>query len=73
MYQKQFKAKLEADIRAKVLKEGKDPQPNPADPKTKYTKENFDKGLITMEEMNNLKATNPTLYNELIGKPNEQK
>lgn len=66
-YQRAWKTKLEADIRAKVLKEGKDPQPNPTDPNTKYTKENFKKGLITMEEMNNLKSTNPTLYNELIG------
>lgn len=68
-YQKQFKIKLEADIRAKVLNEGKDPKPNPADPNTKYTKENFKKGLISMEEMNALKTTNPTLYNELLGKP----
>lgn len=65
-YQKQFKVKLEADIRAKVLNEGKTPQPSPADPNTKYTKENFKKGLITMEEMNALKTTNPTLYNEII-------
>ena len=65
-YQKQFKIKLEADIRAKVLNEGKDPKPSPTDPNTKYTKENFKKGLISMEEMNSLKATNPTLYNEII-------
>lgn len=37
----------------------------------KYTKENFAKGLISMEEMNQLKVVNPTLYNELIGKENK--
>ena len=65
-YDKQFKAKLEADIRAKVLKETKDPKTNQQDPNTKYTKENFKKGLISMEDMNALKVSNPTLYKELI-------
>ena len=65
-YQKQWKAKIEANVRAEVLKNAPNPQPNPTDPNSKYTKENFKKGLISMEEMNNLKATNPTLYNEII-------
>ena len=46
------------------------PNPNQGDPnkvdETKYTKENFQKGLISMAEMNALKEKNPDLYNKII-------
>ena len=33
----------------------------------KYTKENFNKGLISMEELNKLATENPELYKKIIG------
>lgn len=55
--------------KADALKE--QPNPNLGDPsnlgnKSKYTKENFKKGLISVEEMNKLKEEDPKLYNEII-------
>ena len=66
-FQKKFmESKLEAQ-KQELLKGGKDPKiDDPDKAKTKFTKENFSKGLISMEEMNTLKETNPTLYSELI-------
>jgi len=46
------------------------PNPNLGDPNNvdnaKYTRENFKKGLISMEEMNKLQQDNPDLYKKII-------
>ena len=65
-YQKAFKAKVEADVKADLLKQQQDPKVDKVGDNAKYTKENFKAGKISMEEMNNLKETNPALYKELI-------
>lgn len=66
-FQKQFmEAKLETQ-KQELLKHSK--QPDLGDPdgaNTKFTKENFKKNNISMEEMNKLKEDNPSLYNELV-------
>ena len=66
-YQKKFmESKLEAQ-KQELLKGTPNPtvdDPNKA--KEKYTKENFLKGQISIEEMNKLKETDPTLYNEIV-------
>lgn len=67
-FQKKFiDGKLEAQKKELLKNGGGDP--NLGDPNhqnEKFTKENFKKGLITMEEMNKLKETNPTLYAEIL-------
>lgn len=65
-YQKAFKEKIEANIRAEILKSQKDPNIGNGKNETKFTKENFKKGLISMEEMNELKEKDPTLYKSLV-------
>ncbi len=65
-FQKQFmEAKLEAQ-KQELLKNTTDPKINAQNDKGKFTKENFKKGLISMEEMNTLKQTDPATYNEII-------
>lgn len=67
-YQKDFIASREEKLKADLLKNGGvDPNVKNGGNQTKFTKENFEKGLISMEEMNELKASNPTLYNEILG------
>lgn len=74
VYQQEFLKKRDAQIRADILKEGKDPKTNGNDTdKALYTRENFKKGLITMEQMNKLKETDPALYREVLGLPAENK
>ena len=55
--------------KADALKSQKDVDVGDTDKanKSKYTKENFKKGLISMEEMNSLKESDPNLYNEIVG------
>ena len=55
--------------KADALKSQKDVEVGDTDKanKSKYTKENFQKGLISMEEMNSLKESDPNLYNEIVG------
>ena len=60
---------LVAKAKADALKQQPDPNAgngNGTD-KTKYTPENFKKGLISMEELNDLKAKDPETYNKVIG------
>ena len=64
-FRKQFIASQEEKMKAELLKNGNTPRTNNGGD-TKFTKENFKKGLISMEEMNSLKTTNPALYNEII-------
>ena len=64
LHDKHIKAQLEKQ-KAELLKGG-DKVHVEEENKTLYTKENFKKGLITMEQMNELKATNPTLYKEIL-------
>lgn len=73
-YQKDFMAKRETELRAKILKEGQDPKGNGGDPNNaKFTQENFKKGLISVEELNQLKAKDPVKYREVLGLPAEDK
>lgn len=66
-FQKKFmEAKLEAQ-KQELLKGTTPPQVDPDKGDNKFTKENFLKGNISMEEMNTLKETNPTLYKEIVG------
>lgn len=66
-FQKKFmEGKLEAQ-KQELLKGTPDPKLNDPDKaKEKFTKENFLKGNISVEEMNQLKETDPTLYNEIV-------
>lgn len=64
-YRKQFIQAQQEKLKAEILKNGDDPHTNNGDD-TKFTKENFKKGVISMEEMNKLKETNPNLYNDII-------
>lgn len=66
-HKKHIEAQLERQ-KAELLKQGGNKASIEDDEKTLYTKENFNKGLISMEKMNELKVSNPTLYNELLGK-----
>ena len=67
-YHKQFVESQREKIKAELLADTPNPkQTNPSDPNSKFTKENFQKGLISMSEMNELKESNPTLYQEIIG------
>lgn len=64
--QKQFvESKLEAQ-KQDLLKGTSNPALGGTDP-TKYTRENFLKGNISMEEMNKLKETDPATYNAIVG------
>ena len=60
-FHQEFIKGREESLKAELLK--KTPTPSGSDDtNTKFTKENFKKGLITMEEMNKLQSENPTLY-----------
>ena len=66
---KSYSEMVAKKAKADALKE--QPNPNLGDPnnlgnKAKYTKENFKKGLISMEEMNKLQKEDPQLYAEII-------
>lgn len=54
--------------KAEALKGNPNPTLGDANKDTKYTKENFEKGLISMEDMNSLKEKDPALYNSIVGK-----
>ena len=62
-----FKEKVASDAKVEALKGQPNPRVgNPNDTDAKFTKENFQKGLISIEEMNALKERNPEKYNELV-------
>lgn len=64
-----FKSKVANEAKVEALRG--QPNPNQGDPDkmadAKYTKENFLKGLISIEDMNALKERNPEKYKEIIG------
>ena len=64
-----FKSKVANEAKVEALRG--QPNPNQGDPDkmadAKYTKENFLKGLISVEDMNALKERNPEKYKEIIG------
>jgi len=67
---KEYTENVAKKAKAEALKQQPDVNAGDAEKANtgKYTKENFKKGLISMEEMNQLKVSNPTLYNEILGK-----
>lgn len=65
-YHKQFLEAQKESIKAELLAKTPNPKQQDQTSETKFTKENFKAGKISMAEMNELKATNPTLYQEII-------
>ena len=65
-YHQEFITAREESLRAELLAKTPKPDGTNGTTETKFTKENFSKGLISMEDMNKLRSENPTLYNELI-------
>lgn len=65
-FHKQFIETQRESLKAELLAKTPTPSGNNDNNPTQFTKENFKKGLISMEDMNKLQAENPTLYKEII-------
>ena len=65
LHQKHVNALLEKQ-KAELLQNGQTPRVDETNQDSKFTKENFKKGLISMDEMSELEKSNPTLYKEII-------